>query len=384
MSLMMPRQPELHILPGIIQQLPALLEQRNIFRPAILTGGRSIRGREAWGLLVDEFVRRAVDFSEFTLRGEPSPAYVDSTIEQILAENPRCDGVVAIGGGSVMDAGKAVAAGLGMIAAGDADARGFSISRYLEGVGDQSPGGATLPLVAMPTTAGTGSEATMNAVLSTVGEQGFKKSLRHPELVPTLALIDPELQLNTPQEVTVASGLDCITQLLESFVSTRSTPIIAALAREGLRRAGKSFPRLVAGEDSLELREDMATAAYLSGVCLAAAGLGIVHGLASPIGARFDIPHGVVCGVLVAPSIAHAVKFESVRSQYTAAAQAMGFSSYDALIRGLQDWAQPLETLGRYGVSEASLEELVQATGRKEHPVPITDQEIAELLRAVI
>lgn len=381
---MMPRQPELHVSPGIISDLPEILVEKHIFHPAILTGGRSIRGRDAWGALVDELLRRGVDFSEFTLRGEPSPEYVDQTIAQIRIDTPRCDGVVAIGGGSVIDAAKAVAAGLGMIAQGSHREDGFSILPYLEGVGDRVPDGATLPLLAMPTTAGTGSEATMNAVLSTVGEKGFKKSLRHRDFVPTVALIDPELQLDTPQEVTRASGLDCITQLLESFVSPRANTIISALARDGLERAGRAFPSLVAGKDNVELREEMATAAYLSGVSLAAAGLGIVHGLAAPIGARFDIPHGVVCGLLLAPSLVHAISHESVQPRYTAAAQALGFSTSIELIDTIRHWAEPLGTLGAYGVTEEALPELVGATGRKEHPVPITDEEIADLVRVVL
>jgi len=212
----------------------------------------------------------------YPVSGEPSPEVVDR-----IAASLEADVVVAIGGGSAIDAGKAVAA---------MAEEGGSIVDYLEEVGTKPPTGRRRFLVAVPTTAGTGSEATANAVISRVGASGFKKSLRHEGYIPDIALIDPELALDCPPAVTAASGLDAITQLLEGFVSTGGNPLTDALGRSGLATAGRSFSRAV-HEGDLIARSAMAYAAYLSGVILAIAGLGIVHGIASPLGGAYPVPH---------------------------------------------------------------------------------------------
>ncbi|MFW5689451.1 MAG: iron-containing alcohol dehydrogenase, partial [Spirochaetota bacterium] len=220
---------------------------------------------------------------------EASPDAVNAIVAHPRAKRP--DGVVAIGGGSTIDTGKALAA---------AFVEGVPVETLLEGGGTRPPSGRRLPFVAVPTTAGTGSEATKNAVLSRPGPDGFKKSLRHDNFVPDLALIDPLLHLSCPSDVTAASGLDAITQLLEAYVSTRATPLTDALALDGLAAAGRSYLRAVGrGESDVDARAGMAYAAYLSGVCLASAGLGTVHGLAGPAGAFTSVPHGLFCGLLL-------------------------------------------------------------------------------------
>jgi alcohol dehydrogenase class IV len=175
-----------------------------------------------------------------------------------------------------------------------------SVEEFLEGVGNIEHPGTKLPFFAVPTTSGTGSEATRNAVISKTGLNGFKKSLRHDNLVPDVALVDPELTLSCPSEITAACGMDCFTQLTEAYLSDKSGPMTDALAFEGLKAIGNSLKNSYLNGDNLEARSGMSFAALASGICLANAGLGTVHGFASSIGGMFDIPHGVVCARLMA------------------------------------------------------------------------------------
>ena len=379
-------QPQLWIKPGVLAELPAILRQEGISAPAVVTGGRSIRGREEWGVLTDALVGGNVDFLDITVRGEPSPEVVNTAVTDLRRDLPDCDGVVAIGGGSVIDAGKAIAAGMAMAGKGES---AFDITRYLEGVGDLQPDGSTLPLIALPTTAGTGSEATKNAVLSSVGPEGFKKSLRHDRFVPRLAILDPRLHMGCPPGITVASGMDAITQLLESYLSPEANEITDALALQGLRAAGRAFPGLAGGDDSEELRRDMALAAYLSGVCLASAGLGVVHALASPLGALHAIPHGVVCALLVGPAMEGVIRAPAkdhrrggIAARMAAAAEALGVP--EDLPGWLRGCAQGLPRLSSYGFSPSEIPEIVRQGGLKNHPVTLDEGQCAALVEEVL
>jgi alcohol dehydrogenase class IV len=210
------------------------------------------------------------------------------------AREHGADVVAAIGGGSVIDAGKAVA----MLLANAGDPLD-----YLEVVGAGRPvTRAAVPCVAVPTTAGTGAEVTANAVLA-VPAHGLKASLRSPLMIPRVALIDPRLTVSCPPPVTAASGLDALIQCLEPFVSVRATPLTDALAREGLLRAAAGLRAAYADGSDLAAREDMAICALLGGMALANAKLGAVHGLAGVIGGTADVPHGIACAALLAPVI---------------------------------------------------------------------------------
>ena len=184
-----------------------------------------------------------------------------------------------------MDAGKSISAML---------TKTESIKEYLEGIGTKKHDGKKMPFVAVPTTSGTGSEATKNAVISEIGGRGFKKSLRHDNFVPDSVVIDPRLMISCPQNVTAASGMDVFSQLIEGYLSTNSSPMTDALALSGLRYIKEGLLKSYETGDDIDARGKVAYASYLSGVVLANAGLGTVHGFASPIGGYFDIPHGVV------------------------------------------------------------------------------------------
>jgi alcohol dehydrogenase class IV len=223
------------------------------------------------------------------VKEEPSPSVVDQIVHDGTSLGPDC--VIAIGGGSVLDTGKAVSAMLPIRE---------PIVHYLEGIGTKLHPGLKIPFIAVPTTAGTGSEATKNAVISEVGERGFKKSIRHDNFVPDIALLDPELTISCPPEITAASGMDCLTQLIESYLSVSANPFTDSLAFPAIRKVLAHLPEVYKNPSSQEGRSAMLYAAYISGITLANAGLGTVHGIASALGGLVQVPHGVICGTLMA------------------------------------------------------------------------------------
>jgi alcohol dehydrogenase len=299
--------------------------------------------------------------------------------------------VAAIGGGSVLDAGKAISA---MLPSGD------SVRDYLEGVGHGRPhSGRKVPLVAVPTTSGTGSEATKNAVISDIRrEGGFKKSLRHDNFVPDAALLDPELVLSCPPDVSAACGMDAFTQLLESYVSTAASPLTDALAWSGLEKIRDCLvPSVTDGRHDLRAREGMAYAACVSGITLANAGLGAIHGLASPLGGAFPIPHGVVCGTLAGAALRLTMErlldrpgnFDVALEKYARAGRLLagspsGTPANDCwrLVEIVEEWIEKLAIprLGAYGTTAADLAGLARTAGIKYHPVPLGQGDLSRIM----
>ena len=252
--------------------------------------------------LLDSLARESLQCSVLEVSGEPGPELVDEAVARFSSGDIEV--VAAVGGGSAMDTGKAISA---MLECG----RG-SVVDFLEGVGTAKPTGAKKPLIAIPTTSGSGSEATKNAVLSRLGEGGFKRSLRHDNYVPDLAIVDPELTVTCPARVTAACGMDALSQLVESYMSSKASAMTDSLAFDAIGRVGRSIRAAHGGacdtgavgkEEHLQACAEMAYAAFVSGVTLANAGLGVVHGLAGPVGALLPIPHGLVCGSLLAPAL---------------------------------------------------------------------------------
>jgi alcohol dehydrogenase class IV len=228
-----------------------------------------------------------------TITHEPLVADVDAAVNRLWESAPNVgDLVIAVGGGSAIDLAKAAAA----LAT---NRHGHSVTDFLEGVGKglkiEAP---PLPVLAMPTTAGTGSEATKNAVISST-EPPFKKSLRSELMVPRIVLIDPELTVRLPPDVTAHTGMDAITQLIESYLSRRAQPIPQALALNGLQFALPAIATAVADGSNREARENMAYAAFLSGMALANSGLGLAHGVAAALGIHCGVPHGLACAVML-------------------------------------------------------------------------------------
>lgn len=358
-------------------------------RVLVVTGASSLDRTGRWDELAGELTKASVSVSRVTVQGEPSPDFVDGTVNRFRGKGIQA--VLAVGGGSVVDAGKAISA---MLTQKD------SVRCFLEGVGNRTHNGDKIPFVAVPTTSGTGSEATKNAVLSEVGPQGFKKSLRHDRFVPDVAVIDPELMLSCPPPISAACGMDAFTQLLESYVSTRANPLTDALAYSGISFLKDSLiPVCTRAGHSIGMRASMAYASLVSGITLANAGLGVVHGLASPIGGFFPIPHGVVCGTLVGAETR--INIEKLRRQgregipalrkYAQIGALVGGRGYreeeidpccDLLMETIDAWTERLKIplLGEYGVRDSDLDRIARGADNKNNPVHLTEEEIRDLL----
>ena len=355
----------------------------------VVTGGASLDRSGKWDELAGRLAARSIRVDRRTVEGEPSPDLVDETAARF--RDREIDVVLAIGGGSVVDAGKAISAML---------PQQTSVYDYLEGIGNRQHDGVKVPFIAVPTTSGTGSEATKNAVLSKVGPDGFKKSIRHDRFVPDLAVIDPELLTSCPPDVSAACGMDAFTQLLESYVSPRGSPFTDALAFSALGHLRDSLiPVCTTHPDDVSMRAAMAYASLVSGITLANAGLGIVHGLASPVGGFFPVPHGVVCGTLLGAETRVNVRAMRERDpdnpaleKYARVGALLADSLYepaererlcDLLADRIDGWIEALDVprLGRYGVREADLDRIVRAAGNKNNPIPLEPGEVLELLR---
>lgn len=323
-----------------------------------------------------------------TVAGEPTMAMIESGAA--LARKAQVDVVVGIGGGSVIDAGKAVAA---------MARQPSGLPDYLEVAGKGLPLDAVpLPFIAVPTTAGTGAEVTKNAVVG-VPEHRVKVSLRHASMLPRVALVDPELAISLPPVQTAASGMDALTQLLEPFVCTRANPLTDALCREGIPRVVRSLERAVEDGGDLDAREDLALGALFSGMALANAGLGAVHGFAAPIGGMFQAPHGAVCAALLAPVWkanllgVQATGSDDCRARFIEAARLLtgdAQATAEAAVPFLEGLTQRLKIPGlhEYGIGETDLAEIAdkasRASSMKANPVDLGQDALVEILRKAL
>lgn len=374
---------------GVIKQLPDIVAlYGSACRVLLLTGAHSFDNANWSGDVYKGLSQKGFDIVHVRAKGgEPSPDSVDAFVEEYKDQN--IDIVVAIGGGSILDEAKAIA---GLLRVGD------SVMDYLEGVGPEKPylGNAT-PFIAVPTTAGTGSEATKNAVLSRHGKDGFKKSFRDDALVAEWAIIDPDLIASCPPEILAGNGMDALTQLIESYLSINSNPMTDALALKGIEAAKNGLIRLYQSKGAdKNARECMAFASLQSGVCLAQTGLGSVHGLASPLGAFFPIPHGIVCGTLLAEATKINIKALEQRAdadndnpaldKYAHLAMLMtAKNAHQALIDLLEDWTNKLNLprLKSFGLQDSDLDKIVEnsrGSSMKTNPIVLTDNEIRLIL----
>ncbi len=356
----------------------------------IVTGARSFPTSERWKQLLQQFAALDISYDHVTIDGEPSPEMIDDAVKEHASANIEV--VVGIGGGSAMDAAKAIA---GLLRVNQ------SVMDFLEGVGPELPyKGPAVPLIAVPTTAGTGSEATKNAVLSKQGIDGFKKSFRDDRLVAEVAIVDPDLLSTCPRDVIAANGMDALTQLIESYVSIKANVFNDALGISGLRAARDGLVRLYQSEGKdAQARERMAYASLISGINLAQTGLGSVHGLASPLGAFYPIPHGVVCGTLVAAATHTNINAMLEREpdnaaidRYARVSEVLSqrrFKSIDQaldkLVELLQQWTYDLqlERLSTYGLTSSALDHVVEhsrGSSMKTNPIVLTDEEIKSIL----
>ncbi len=370
--------------PGTVREVPAILAgmlPAAKTRALVVTGGSVERATP----LLDALADAGVDCATFSVVGEPTTEAIQLGTERAARE--QCETVIGFGGGSALDAGKAIAA----LRSNPGDPLD-----YLEVVGRgkamvQPP----VPYIAIPTTAGTGTEVTRNAVLAST-EHKVKVSLRSPMMLPRLAVVDPELTHDLPPALTATTGLDALTQLVEPYVSIRAHPITDAVCRDGMRRAARSLRRACEERDAPAAREDMSLASLFGGLALANAGLGAVHGFAGPIGGMFPAPHGAVCATLL-PHVMD-VNLQAMRQRLP---QAEALGRYDEIARILTDdpgataadavrWVEELcqalqiPPLGSYGLTTEQIPLLIErasvASSMRGNPIPLTPGELQEIL----
>mgnify|MGYP001827546202 CR=1 FL=1 len=391
------RLPRITFGAGVFGQVPAIAASHGS-RAFLVTGGRSFNASPRRAALEAGLAQAGVSLvGSTTVSGEPGPEDVEGPVS--ASRGADVEVVIGIGGGAAIDTAKAIAGLLPVET---------ELMDHLEGVGRgvPYPGGA-LPVVAVPTTAGTGSEATRNAVITRRGPDGYKRSFRDESMVPADAVVDPDLLASAPASLIAANGLDALTQLLEAMTSQRATPFTDALARDGLaavRRGLLAWHANPDGPGAAPARSEMAYAALLSGVCLANAGLGAVHGFASPLGAQRPIPPGMACG---------AVLWQTIRANITAlterAPDSPALPKYAdagrilaglpstirdgaarvALVDTLHDMVRSLEVppLSAFEMTAAHIPVVVAdspGSSMRTNPVALTDGELTDILEQAL
>jgi len=365
---------------GAARDIPAIVAEFGQ-RPCLVIGSNSKRTK--W--LEDELNPALV----IQISGEPDSDIIQDVVQQ--AQTAKCDMVVAVGGGSVMDAGKIMAA---LITNTD------GLFNYLEVVGKGQPlDKKPVPLITVPTTAGTGSEVTANGVLL-AKEHGIKVSLRSTDMIADIAVVDPELMLSMPPSITAATGMDALTQLMEAYVSNAANPMTDGLCRDGIIRAATSLPIAFEDGDDIMAREDMALASLFSGIALANAKLGAVHGFAAPIGGEFKTPHGQICAALL-PHVMRA-NIAALREQEPESIILFRYNEIAVMLSGDvaatpedgADWVERLcnelniPSLADMGINQSHFDGIIEkaanASSMKGNPIELSKDELRKILEAAL
>ena len=385
--------PKIYFGAGKFSELPEIISSlgRNAL---IIIGGESFKKSGRWNALTPRLNQAQIKYKAVSVWDEPATEVIDAIVSEF--RRTPVDVVVAIGGGSVIDFGKAISAML---------ASDGSVKDYLEDVGTKKPSGAKVPFIAVPTTAGTGSEATKNAVVCDRSE-GYKKSLRHDAYMPDAALIDPELTLTLPPHITIACGLDAFSQLIESYTSTKadvSDVSIDSLALKALSGVSDSLIPLALGQSNdISLRAKMSYAALVSGITLGRFGLGAVHGIAGPMGGLCPVPHGVACGKLLFPVMTFVIK--KIIDEKNIVAQKR-FADIGKILSGvtggdagdddifyckqflgvLDKWTRTLNIpqLSCFGMTALHMEKIIALADSKNSPAILSKEEIKVILEVV-
>ena len=366
--------------PGTIREAGSLARELGQ-RALVVTGRDASRAQPLVELLRGQEVSAVI----YSVTGEPDLETIQRGTS--LARQERCELVISLGGGSALDAGKAIAAML---------ANAGELLDYLEIIGrGHALAKPSAPFIAIPTTAGTGSEVTRNAVLGSPAHRA-KVSLRSPLMLPRVALVDPELTWNLPPAITASTGLDALTQLIEPYVCSRANPMTDALCRDGIPRIARSLRRAYQNGRDAAAREEMSLASLFGGLALANAGLGAVHGLAGPIGGMFPAPHGAICAAL----LPHVMQ-ENLRALQQRQPASQALHRYEEVARWLTNnerasaedgiaWVRQLVAdlkiprLAAYGLTPAHIGELVEkaakASSMKANPLPLTNEELSRIL----
>lgn len=367
--------------PGTVQEVvPAAVEMGK--RAFVITG----RSPERACPLLDQLNAHQIEYVTFNVPSEPTTTILTEAVEQVRLS--KSDLVIGIGGGSILDTGKAIAAML---------TNSGRLLDYLEVVGAGLPLTKNpAPYIAIPTTAGTGAEVTRNAVIA-VPEKQVKVSMRSPLMLPHLAVVDPELTYSMSPAITASTGLDALTQLIEAYVSNKANPLTDGICREGLKRAARSLRKAYENGSNPEAREDMALTSLLSGLALANAKLGAVHGFAGPLGGMIFAPHGVICARLL-PFVCEA-NVKALQSREPDSPELARFDEIAQFLTGKNtaraaagvEWIQNLckaltvPPLDQFGLKEQDFPTVVakakKSSSMKGNPITLTDDELIQILK---
>lgn len=367
--------------PGTIRDIGPLAN--GMGKSAFVVTGQSLERAE---LVLKELNKQGIEYATFSVSGEPTTTIAKTGVEK--ARRAKSDIVIGIGGGSALDTGKVIAAML---------TNTGELEDYLEVVGHGKPLiQKPIPYITIPTTAGTGAEVTRNAVLG-VPEHQVKVSLRSPLLSPRLAVVDPVLTHSMPPSITASTGLDALSQLMEAYVSNKANPLTDGICREGLKRAGRSLRQACEDSNNSTAREDMALASLFSGLALANAKLGAVHGLAGPLGGMISAPHGTICARLLPYVIEINVQALQKRMpsspalvRYGEIAQSLNGITAKT-VEGVVEWVRDIcltlkvPSLSEFGLKEGDFETLIvkaqKSSSMKGNPVSLTDDELIAILK---
>ena len=363
------------------------LSQVEIIAPTLGTKALVVTGRtpQRANPVIDLLDAAGMNAAVFSVPGEPTIDLISNGTDTLRREG--CDLVIGFGGGSAIDAAKAIAA---------LATNGGHLLDYLEVIGQGNPlKRDPLPVMAIPTTAGTGAEVAKNAVLKSEAHN-VKVSLRHPELLPDVALVDPELTHSVPPHVTAFTGMDALTQVLEPYVSIKANPLTDGLALEGIKRAARSIRRVYEDGSDANAREDMALASLIGGLVLTNAKLGAVHGFAGPLGGMYDAPHGAVCAALL-PHVM-AVNVEALKAREPHHFALPRYTELGQILTGRSDataadgvaWVQAtahllnIQPLSTYGIQPDDYPQIIEKSGRsssmKGNSIQLTDSELERIL----
>jgi alcohol dehydrogenase class IV len=370
--------------PGTIKDVPSIASKMG--GRAFVVVGRTLKRAQP---LLEQLKEQGIEYETFNVLGEPTTELALEALQRIRPA--KFQFVIGIGGGSVLDTGKVIAALI---------TNSGHLSDYLEIIGKgRQISQAPVPYIAIPTTSGTGAEVTRNAVLADVEHQ-VKVSMRSPLMLPNLAVVDPVLTYSMPPDITASTGLDALTQLMEAYVSHKSNPLTDGICREGLQRAAQSLWKAYKNGSDKTARENMSLASLFGGLALANAKLGAVHGFAGPLGGIFSAPHGFICGRLL-PFVMEA----NVRSLRSRAPDSEALARYDEVARIItgKDKAQAADGVGwvqnlcrrlkvpplsSFGISETDIPMIVDnsknASSMKGNPISLTDEELTQILNRAV
>lgn len=366
--------------PGTIQDVAPLATEMG--KHAFVVTGRNLERAKP---LLKELNEQGIEYVTFSVAGEPTTTIAKTGVEQ--ARKAKSDLVISIGGGSALDTGKVIAAMLTNIG---------ELEDYLEVVGHGKPlTQSPVPYIAIPTTAGTGAEVTRNAVLG-VPERQVKVSMRSPLMPPRLAVVDPVLTHSMPPSITASTGLDALTQLMEVYVSNKANPLTDGICREGLKRAGRSLRQAYEDGSNATAREDMAIASLFSGLALANAKLGAVHGLAGPLGGMISAPHGTICARLL-PYVMEA-NVQALQNRASSSPALARYGEIAQLLAGVTakavdgvEWLRnvclefKVPPLSEFGLKEQDFPTVVaksqKSSSMKGNPITLTDDELMAILK---